>query len=124
MKLSVRIAALLLVLGFLLAACGKTINTGIKGQAFLASCTGSDIAVGCSPQDPYPATLVIYDKDMKPVKTVKTAGDGTFTVALDPGTYFVHPDNNGKFPIAADFKVVVTEGKLTELAIYYDTGIR
>ena len=26
--------------------------------------------------------------------------------------------------MAADFKVVVTEGKLTDLTIYYDTGER
>jgi hypothetical protein len=123
MKPFTRIAAILLISTFLLAACGKT-NTGIKGQTVLAKCTGTEIATNCAPQEPYPATLVIYDSNMNKIKSVRSAGDGTFLIELDPGTYFIHPDNTGKFPIAADFKVVVKKGTLTELMIYYDTGIR
>jgi len=36
-------------------------------------------------------------------------------IALDPGTYFIHPVNNGSFPMAGDFQVVVTEGEVAEL---------
>lgn len=114
---------ILLVIAFFLTACGK-IETGIRGQVFLATCTGSEIATNCVGQTLYPATLTVYNQDLKQVKSVKTAGDGTFIAALKPGTYFVHPENNGKFPVAADFKVVVTKGKLTELTVYYDTGLR
>jgi hypothetical protein len=124
MKSSTRIIAVLFVFIVLLSACGNKITTGIKGQTVLASCTGADIATSCTGREPYPATLTIYDQNMTKLKSIKSSGDGIFLVALEPGTYFIHPENTGKFPIAADFKVVVTKGKLTDLTVYYDTGLR
>ena len=123
MKPLARIAAFLFLFAFLLAACGK-VDTGIQGKILLASCAGTEIATDCVGQATYSSSLTIYDQDLTKIKNVKTSGDGTFVIALKPGTYFVHPENNGKFPMAADFKVVVTKGKLTELTIYYDTGLR
>ncbi len=111
------------ILALFLSACAQA-DTGITGKVMLGKCTGTEIAQSCVAQSTYASSLTIYDSKLNKVKTFKTAGDGTFTVALKPGTYFIHPENSGTFPMAADFKVVVTQGKLTELTIYYDTGER
>jgi hypothetical protein len=102
MKPLARITAFLFLLAFLLTACGK-VNTGIQGKILLARCTGTEIATDCVGQTTYSSTLTIYDHDLTKIKNVKTMGDGTFVVTLKPGTYFVHPENDGKFPMAADF---------------------
>jgi len=123
MKFVCKVAAFLLIGAIFLAACGP-VETGIKGQVFLAKCTGSEIATDCTGVIQYAATLDIYNQDVVKIKSVRTAGDGTFVIGLKPGTYFIHPENNGDFPMAADFKVVVTQGQLAELTIYYDDGVR
>jgi hypothetical protein len=116
-----------LVLTLFLAACGgKTgsIDTGITGETYLSVCTGADIAVDCTNINPFATKLDILDENMVLLKTVETEADGTFTIALDPGTYYIHPQNNGAFPIAADFRVVVTKGELAQMVISYDVGER
>jgi hypothetical protein len=118
-----RNAIFLFLFVILLTACGK-VDTGIQGKVMLARCTGTQTATDCVGQATYTASLTIYDENLKKIKTVKANGDGTFLIALKPGTYFIHPENSGKFPIAADFRVVVAKGKLPFLTIYYDTGLR
>jgi hypothetical protein len=116
-----------LVLALFLAACGgKTagIDTGITGETYLSVCTGADIAVDCTNINPYATKLDILDENMVFLQTVETEEDGTFIIALDPGTYYIHPQNDGFFPIAADFRVVVTHGELAEMVISYDIGER
>ncbi len=113
----------ILLLALALSACARG-DTGITGKVVLGKCTGTGIAQDCVAQSTYESSLTIYDSKLNKLKTINTAGDGTFTVALKPGTYFIHPENSGTFPMAADFKVVVSEGKLTDLTIYYDTGQR
>jgi hypothetical protein len=116
----------LLIIVFLLAACGSKLdpNTGIKGTVYLASCTGSEVATNCTASLPFQVKLDIYDQNLKKIDTITTNQNGTFQVPLKPGMYFIHPQNNGKYPIAADFRVTVVAGKLADLTIYYDTGVR
>lgn len=125
MKRTTKLVFVMLVLVFvlLLPACNK-VKTGIKGQVFLSDCYGEEVAVDCTAIEPYKAILTIYDADLVMLKTVETEDDGTFITALDPGTYFIHPQNTGLFPIAADFRVDVTDGVVLELTIHYDTGER
>ena len=108
-----------------LSACAKP-TTGIQGKVVLANCTGQQIATDCTAQSVYAASLAVYNDKLVKLKTYRTRGDGTFLIGLKPGTYYVspQPETKGKFPMAADFKVVVTEGKLTDLTIYYDSGVR
>ena len=125
MKSFIRIALTLFAFTFLLSACGK-VTTGIQGKVVLAKCTGDQIATNCTAQSTYAASLTLFNDKVEKIKTYRTKGDGTFLIALKPGTYFVHPEpaTQGQFPLAADFKVVVTKGKVTDLTIYYDTGER
>jgi len=125
MKPFIRVALALFALAFLLSACGK-VTTGIQGKVVLAMCTGDQVATDCTAQSTYAASLTLYNDKVEKIKAYRTKGDGTFLIALKPGTYYVHPEAEapGQFPMAADFKVVVTKGKLTDLTIYYDTGER
>ncbi len=125
MKFFSKFALLFCVLPLLLAACRK-VTTGIEGKVVLAKCTGEQIATDCTAQSIFEASLTIYNQNLQELKTYRTKGDGTFVIGLKPGTYYVHPvpPTQGQFPMAADFKVVVSQGKLTDLTIYYDTGQR
>ncbi len=125
MKLFGKTFLALLALVFLLSACAKP-TTGIKGKVVLAKCTGQEIATDCTAISIYSATLIVYDEKLVKLKMVKTKGDGTFLVTLKPGTYYVSPQPaiQGKFPMASDFKVLVLEGKMADLTVYYDTGFR
>ncbi|MCX7608747.1 MAG: hypothetical protein N2049_05980 [Anaerolineales bacterium] len=99
-------------------------KSGIKGQVFLAECQGQQIATDCFSQEPYQATLIIYNAQLQEVARILTQQDGTFELELEPGMYFIHPYSPGTYPIANDYQVVVTEGKMTELTIIYDSGTR
>jgi hypothetical protein len=125
MKLLIKSGLVILALALLLSAC-ETPTTGIQGKVVLAKCTGEQVATDCTAISTYAASLTLYNDKLNKLKTYKTKGDGTFEVALKPGTYYIHPEpaEPGKFPIAADFKVVVTKDKMTNLTIYYDTGLR
>ncbi len=125
MKLAGKIVLIFLALTFLLSACGNS-NTGIKGKVVLANCTGQEIAVDCTAIGTYAATLEIFNDNLVKIKTIQTKGDGTFQVALKAGTYYIHPvaPVAHQFPQASDFKVVVGQGKMPDLIVYYDTGDR
>ncbi|MBI4732435.1 MAG: carboxypeptidase regulatory-like domain-containing protein [Chloroflexi bacterium] len=116
-----------LALTLFLAACGGNAGdggTGIKGEVYLAECEGDQIAADCFSQEPYRATLVIYNAAFEEIARVETEADGTFVFDLEPGTYFVHPESPGPYPIANDYQVTVAEGERTELIIIYDSGAR
>ncbi len=117
----------ILALVLFLAACGGKADdggTGITGQVFLAECEGNQIATDCFSQEPYQATLVIYNAAFEEIARLETEIDGTFVFDLEPGTYFVHPESPGPYPIATDYQVTVVEGERTELTIVYDSGAR
>ncbi len=125
MKFAGKVALSVLVMLLFLSACRK-VNSGIQGKVVLAYCTGADIATDCTPRSTYAASLTIYNDKMVVLGTYKTKGDGTFLIPLKPGTYYVHPEPEvrGSFPMASDFKVVVDQGKIPEMTIYYDMGQR
>jgi hypothetical protein len=126
MKRFITLSLLILIL-FLAACSGKASSdggTGIIGQTFLAECEGDQIAADCFSQEPYQATLVIYNAAFEEIARLDTEADGTFVYDLTPGTYFIHPESPATYPIANDFQVVVAEGERTELNIIYDSGAR
>jgi hypothetical protein len=123
----------LLVLVLLLSACGgktatptpaPTGKTGITGQVFLAECQGDQIAADCFSQEPYQATLILYDGKMEEIARVLTAEDGTFEYELEAGLYFLHPESLSQYPIATDYQFTVVAGELTEITVIYDSGVR
>jgi hypothetical protein len=127
------ITILLLVLVLFLSACGgekatatpaRSGKTGITGQVFLAECQGDQIATDCFSQEPYQATLILYNGKMEEIARVLTAKDGTFEYELEAGIYFLHPESLSQYPIATDYQIIVVAGELTEITVIYDSGAR
>jgi hypothetical protein len=127
------LSILLLLLAFLLAACGADATatpvagdgkTGIKGQVFLAECQGNEVATDCFSQEPYQATLIVYNGKLEEIARITTEEDGTFEFEIEAGVYFIHPYSPAQYPIATDYQVVVAEGEMTELTVIYDSGVR
>jgi hypothetical protein len=121
----------LLVLVLFLSACGgadgtptPTGKTGIKGEVFLAECSGNQVATDCFSQVPYQATLVVYNQKMEEIDRILTDGEGTFEYEIEPGVYYIHPYSLEKYPIATDYQIVVVDGEMTEMTIIYDSGAR
>jgi len=129
-----RIVIPFLALLVLLTACGSGATptaapasdgkTGIKGQVFLAECQGPEVATDCFSQEPYQATLIVYNSNFEEVARILTKTDGTFEFEIEAGEYYIHPYSPAQYPIAPDYRVVVSEGQMTELTVIYDSGVR
>ena len=116
-----------------LVACGGdgggavTGDSGISGQVLAGPQCPVVMEGSPCPDKPLQATLRIERADGGDGQTVETNQEGRFRVALAPGDYVVRPQPVGDtgFPVpAGDQAVSVTEGRFTEIAISYDTGIR
>jgi hypothetical protein len=57
-------------------------------------------------------------------KTVGTDASGTFTIALDPGTYTFQPKGGSPLPRCSAQTVTVSPRMFNELSLQCDTGIR
>jgi len=123
---------LLLLLVFLLAACGPKVNDpyepltgGVKGQTIIGpSCPVIQADNPC-PDQPYQTTLIVLTLAGNEVTRFQTDEQGKFQVNLPPGDYILHPDNNGRlFPSAADVPFTVIGGQFTNIIITFDSGIR
>jgi len=100
--------------------------TGIEGQVLIGpTCPVERLADPC-PDQPYPATLRVLTLSGSQVLQFQTGPDGRFLIALDPGTYLLRPGSPaGKaYPSAREQTFTVIEGRLTQLTINYDSGIR
>lgn len=106
-------------------------NSGIEGEAVLGPvCPGPQPEEGprateCADQ-PYQANFTILDEQNNVIANFQTGEDGSFKVALAPGTYDIVPitDPAEVFPQAETQTVTVEEGAFTEVRIMFDTGIR
>ena len=129
--LSVGVAALL-------AACGNGGPSGDTGGTSPARDSGIEGIVTLGPTCPvqrrdspcpdvaYQGTLRVVAKDGGVVATVKPNDDGTFRVAVDPGSYTVDagPPHSGGFPVAHPVDVTVVPHRFVHVTVQFDTGIR
>ncbi len=108
------------------ASAAIDIGTGIEGQVVLSPGCGGPVkegGQGC-PDKPYQTTLQVKDESGNIVSQAESDANGNFKVSLAPGTYVLRPETAGKFPIATDTTVTVTQGKLTQVTIKLDSGMR
>lgn len=105
---------------------GKDIEmSGIRGQVTIGpSCPGPVSANEPCTDQPYQATITIFNERGEQVNQVQTRSDGIFTVMLPPGTYILHPETSGAYPRAEDLEVVVGARQIIEVQITYDSGMR
>jgi Carboxypeptidase regulatory-like domain len=73
---------------------------------------------------PYQARISVLDAKGKEVAVAESDADGNFQLDLPPGSYVLRPQSQGRYPRAAEQKVVVHAGKRTRVEIVYDSGMR
>lgn len=79
----------------------------------------------CAPRPVAGAMLRIRDASGTEVVRATTGADGKFSAELRPGEYVVEPQPvDGLMGTAAPQPVTVADGRLTTIAVVYDTGIR
>jgi len=117
---------------FLLAATcdnshgGPPGDSGISGIVTIGPmCPVERVDTPC-PDQPFQATIVVDDAHGKEVTRFDSGADGSFRVALAPGSYTLVPQspNGGGPPSAGEQTVEVRSGAYTDVTIQYDSGIR
>jgi hypothetical protein len=101
--------------------------SGVRGVVVVdAGCPPTAADPAC-PTGPLAARLqFVAADDGARAGAVDTGADGTFSLALPPGTYEVRPDNlaGTPYPRADPVTVVVEEGRFTEVTVRFDSGVR
>jgi hypothetical protein len=125
-----RASVLALMLAIVLVACGGTessaSDSGIRGTAHIGpQCPVVEAGSPC-PDAPFDGEIRVSTPDGEEVATARTDDDGSFEVALDPGTYVVGivTPNPGGLPFAEPVTVEVEPGAFTDVDVAIDSGIR
>ena len=101
----------------------QTGESGIAGVVTIGpTCPVQRIDSPC-PDRPYEAAITFWRGAARVAET-RSAADGTYSVALPPGTYRVVGESAGTFPHATEQEATVLPGILTRLDIQFDSGIR
>jgi hypothetical protein len=78
----------------------------------------------CAPK-PYEGSLEVWTQKGGFIKSFATKIDGTFATELTPGTYIIQrPKSASYFPSLSPVTFTMEQGKLTELTLDLETGIR
>ena len=103
-------------------------DTGIRGTATAGPvCPVERIPPdpSCAPRPVVGATIVIRDGSGSQVAAAISGADGTYFVAVPPGSYLVDPQAvPGLLGTAPQQPATVVAGSITDVPLDYDTGIR
>lgn len=124
----IRPAVLLVCLAVALGSCGNgpSGTSGIRGTAHVGpQCPVVQAGSPC-PDLPFDGEVRVSTPDGDEVAIAATEDDGSFEVALDPGTYVVDVvvSNPGGPPFAKPVSVAVAAGQFTDVDVAVDSGIR
>jgi hypothetical protein len=124
-----RIAYVGLVAAFTLAACGGDVSgdgtSGIRGLALVGPQCPVVTAESPCPDEPFHGTIQVLDASGAVVADGRTGDDGSFEIALEPGTYVVTAElEAGSPPFVKPVDVTVEAGTFAEVNVTIDTGIR
>jgi len=99
-------------------------DSGVQGEVRIGPISPVE-QPGVDNSAPYVATLLVKKTGSdKTVAKTTSAADGTFRIALPPGTYVLEPVNGDPLPVAAPQQFIVEAGKFTTVRVDYDSGIR
>jgi hypothetical protein len=102
-------------------------SSGITGQVLIGpTCGGpvsADPSTECADQ-PYPTTVQVLDSSGQLITQFTTDAEGRFRIALQPGSYTLHPASTGRLPTASDQDIQVVGGQYLTVTITYDSGMR
>jgi len=120
---------LALVFAMALAACmpfaaPTPTDSGIEGQVLIGPMCPVVREDEPCPDQPYQATLTIYNLAGRKVLQFTTDESGQFKIPLAPGQYVLHPESSNTLPYAEEQSFEVLAGQFTRIMVYYDSGIR
>lgn len=99
-------------------------ESGVEGQVFIGpSCPVVQVGSEC-PDKPYQATLTLFNPQGEEVLKIQTDAEGKFRIPLPSGKYVLHPESEGRYPMATDQEFTVSAGQYTQVIVTYDSGIR
>jgi hypothetical protein len=99
-------------------------GSGIEGQVLIGPmCPVVQPGQEC-PDQPYPATLTVKNRDGLQIVQFQTDDQGHFNIPLVPGEYILHPESPNGIPFASDQSFSVGTGHFTQIIVHYDSGIR
>lgn len=101
-------------------------NSGITGKVLVGPMCPVMVEGQECPDQPYQATLTIYNPGGREVVQFQTDEQGNFNVPLAPGDYILHPETpeDALLPFAEEQRFTVLPGEYTRLTVQYDSGIR
>lgn len=104
----------------------STSGGGIEGQVFIGPTCPGPVKPGATQCDdrPFQATISVFDQNHQLVTRFQTDPEGRFQIPLSPGIYILHPETEGRYPVAPDQSISVSEAQFTQVTIVYDSGIR
>lgn len=99
--------------------------TGVSGIATLGPTCPVQVAGQTCPDSPYIGTLIVSGNNGKTITTTRTRPDGKFVLFLDAGTYTITlPTSTEPFPRMSPVKISIVKGKITDITLNIDNGIR
>ena len=112
---------------FTLSACAATSDaaSGIKGVITISpSCAGATKPDELCVMPFANAHIRLKKTDGQIVRTVNSAADGKFEIKAGPGLYDLQIEIDGKYPRCETVTVKVKKGRLAEVNLECDSGMR
>jgi len=97
--------------------------TGIEGLVTVGPTCPVERPESPCPDRPLAARITIWRGDTQ-VAEIRSGDDGRFLVLLRPGDYRIVGETEGTFPRGTTVEVTVAAGRLTQVLLQYDSGIR
>jgi hypothetical protein len=100
-------------------------DEGVEGRVTIGPmCPVVQQGTEC-PDAPYTAVLVVEDERGREIARIESGADGSFQIALSPGTYQIVPQpGDSGLPWAQPVPFTVVAGEWALVDIAYDSGIR
>lgn len=104
---------------------GSAGESGIEGRVALGPACPGPVKIGqpC-PDVPWQGVLLVLNAQDQLAAEVQTGEDGTFRIALPPGTYTIRPQHSSPGRMIPGTLVVVQPGQFTFIGITIDSGMR
>ena len=116
---------LFLFLPVLAFATSAAVPSGIRGAITISpSCAGAAKPDEVCVMPFAHAVIQLKKADGQIVKTATSAADGKFEIKVGPGLYDLQIEIDGKYPRCETVAVKVRKGKLAEVNLECDSGMR